>query len=312
MKLFDLHCDTAYRCYMEKTPMLQNEFHISLERGGVFSPWVQCFAIWIPDEFRGKSAVELFRKVAENFQQEMIKNADRIEQCRDFSLLPQQLCTGKSVAILTVEGGGALGGDVENLLLFEKYGAKMMTLTWNGRCELGSGVLDEEDIGLSDFGKTVVSRMETVGMIPDLSHASPRLFWDVCAHTDRPVVVSHSNLQAVCGHPRNLSDEQFGEMVRRKGLVGLNFCTYFLHDQQPDDVQHLFSHIDRMLALGGEDTIALGGDFDGTDVPAYLEGIQSMGGLREEMLRHNYKECIVDAIFFDNAYNFFDRFDKQP
>lgn len=311
MKLFDLHCDTAYRCHVENTPMFQNAFHISFERGGVYSPWVQCFAVWIPDELRGMQAVDLFRRVADNFQQEIKKNSDRIEQCRDFSLFPQYLQTGKSLAILTVEGGSALGGDVENLLLLEKYGVRMMTLTWNGRCELGSGALDEEDMGLSDFGKEVVSRMETLRVIPDLSHASPRLFWDVCARTDRPIVVSHSNLQAVCDHPRNLSNEQFEEMVRRKGLVGLNFCTHFLHDEQPDNIQHLFAHVDRMLELGGKDTIALGGDFDGTDVPAYLEGIQSMGNLREEMLRHNYRESVADAIFFDNAYNFFCRFDKR-
>ncbi len=311
MKLFDLHCDTAYRCCTEGVPMDDNPFHISLKRGVKYAPWVQCFAVWTPDELRGCEAVKHFTRVADFFQQEMEKNSDMIRQCKDFSDLPAVVKEGQRLAVLTVEGGGALGGELDTLDLFDSYGVRMVTLTWNGRCELGSGALDDEDAGLSPFGRDVVRRMETLRMLPDLSHASERLFWDVCAQTDRPFVVSHSNLRTVCPHPRNLTEGQFQELVHRKGLCGLNFCVHFLHDEAPEDIGHLFAHVDRMLELGGESIIALGADFDGTDTPAYLPGVEAMESLREEMLKHNYREHIVDAIFFENACNFFTNFDKQ-
>ena len=306
MKLFDLHCDTAYRCYTERTPMAKNEFHISLERGLRYDPWVQCFAVWMPDEKRGQEAVALFKAVADFFQSELRGAGDKISQYRS----AEDLESGRSLAILTVEGGGALGGELETLDLMRDYGVKMLTLTWNGRCELGSGALDAEDIGLSDFGREAVRRMEALSIIPDLSHASEKLFWDVCHETERPFAVSHSNLKALCDHPRNLTDEQFQEVVRRGGLVGLNFCIHFLDEKRHGEKDIFFRHLDRMLSLGGEKTVALGGDFDGTDVPAYLEGIQSMAALREEMLRRGYSGEQTDALFFDNARRFFGGFDK--
>ena len=60
MKLFDLHCDSLYRGYTENQPLGENRFHLDLKRGKRLDRWSQCFAVWIPDELRGKAAMALF------------------------------------------------------------------------------------------------------------------------------------------------------------------------------------------------------------------------------------------------------------
>ena len=59
MKLFDLHCDTLYRAYTEKSTLFNDSFHISFNKAKGINPYIQCFAVWIPDEYRGDAALDL-------------------------------------------------------------------------------------------------------------------------------------------------------------------------------------------------------------------------------------------------------------
>ena len=116
-----------------------------------------------------------------------------------------------------------LGGRLERVQDLKDRGVAMLTLTWNGENELGRGVLSPGDTGLTPFGRRAVRALERAGIVVDVSHASPELFWDVAELAERPIVASHSNAKAVCGHPRNLTKEQFLAIRDRGGLVGLNF-----------------------------------------------------------------------------------------
>ena len=127
---------------------------------------------------------------------------------------------GKWVFIRTIEGGAALGGDLEKIVHFAKKKIKMMTLTWNGENELGSGCAGTG--GLTGFGKEAVKLMEENGIIVDCAHLNDAGFEDLLNITKRPFVASHSNLRSCCEVPRNLREDQFVELVRRGGLCGIN------------------------------------------------------------------------------------------
>mgnify|MGYP000022502620 FL=1 len=90
----------------------------------------QAFAIFVPDELRGEKAVEFFRENVRFFRAEMEKNADRIVQASDYQEIMQAFDDGKFAAILTVEGGAALGGQLEMLDELRNCGVRMLTLTW--------------------------------------------------------------------------------------------------------------------------------------------------------------------------------------
>lgn len=301
MRYFDLHCDTLFECEKKKIGLVDNGLHVNFNKANM-ETYIQCFAAWIPDSLRGEAAFEHFVKLASVFR----------EEARKGSFIPMnrredlQRAEGFRGGILTIEGGAAFGGKLDAIRTAASLGVKMVTLTWNGSNELGTGIgCDDKSIGLTDFGKKAVCVMEQVGIIPDVSHSSKHLFDDLCCCMEGPFVASHSNSQKLCGHRRNLSDEQFLEICRRKGLVGINFFRDFLNDDADNaSMEDIFEHADYFLSLGGQDCVAMGSDFDGSDMPKDMTGIESIEKLVEIFLRHNYSEGLVDKLFYKNAADF--------
>ncbi|MBQ1985226.1 MAG: membrane dipeptidase, partial [Clostridia bacterium] len=245
---------------------------------------------------------DLFEKEAQSGAFTVIRTGADIEE------MENKQGTGM---ILTVEGSAVLNGKLENVAHLRDRGVRMMTLTWNGSNEVGSGIMSKDSFGLTPFGVLAVKEMERLGIAVDISHASEKLFFDVAEHSTRPFVASHSNAKALCKHPRNLSDEQIKIMCQRDCLVGLNYFKAFLNDE-PDkaDVEDLYRHAEHFLSLGGANILAMGSDFDGASMPNGITGLESMEDVANVFLRHNLPEALVNKIFFENAAEFFKRFDK--
>lgn len=306
MRYFDLHCDTMLTCQYKNIPLRENELHISMKKAEAIDAFVQCYAVFLHDSLRGGKAVECFNQVADRLAQEVEENSDVLTFCKN----PGDLqALSRHGAILTVESAAALGGDLKNLEDWKKRGVKMCTLTWSGENELGRGVLSEGTTGLTDFGREVVKEFEKAGILADISHASPELFWDVAELAMRPLVASHSNAKKICGHPRNLTDEQFDAILKTDGLVGLNFYDAFLNDDESKaGMEDILRHAEHFLSLGGEDHLAMGGDMDGSTMPQDMkDGLAAIPRLYELFLRH-YSQTVTDKIFYDNAARFFTQY----
>lgn len=303
MRYFDLHCDTMLTCLRQNIPLRENELHISMKKAEAIDTFVQCYAVFLHDSLRGEKAVACFQAVADRLVQEVEENRDVLTLCQ----CPGDLqALSRHGAILTVESAAALGGGLRNIEDWKRRGVKMCTLTWSGENELGRGVLSEGTTGLTKFGREVVSEFEKAGILVDISHASPELFWDAAELATRPLVASHSNAKKICGHPRNLTDEQFSAILKTGGLVGLNFYDAFLNDDESKaGMEDILRHAEHFLALGGEDHLAMGGDMDGSTMPQDMkDGLSSIPRLYELFLRH-YSQAVTDKIFYDNAARFF-------
>ena len=307
MRYFDLHCDTMTECSLRGIPLRQNELHVNLEKAKALDAFVQCYAVWIPDDLQGEEAFDRFCQVAETFREEVDKNSVLLMQCGKPGDLQEAEKKRLHGAILTVENGAALGGKLENIAVWKELGVKMCTLTWNGENELGYGVRASGTGGLTEFGKEAVREFENAGIIVDISHASPKLFWDVAEIAKKPLVASHSNAQALCKHPRNLTNEQFAAVKASGGLVCINFFTAFLNDDpEQASMEDILRHTEHFLSLGGEDILAMGGDMDGSSMPKDLaDGLGGVPRLYELFLRHNYSEALLDKLFYGNAARFF-------
>ncbi len=307
MKLFDLHCDTLYRAFFENGGLFNNDFHISFDRTDGIEPYIQCMAVWVPDEFRNKNAMQLFENCRKKLNDELKDTNIKIIRSQD-DIIEVESKKGKGV-VLTVEGGAVLGGKLENVDYLAECGVKIMTLTWNGNCELGDGIGVEGAKGLTDFGKSVVAKMEQNGIVVDVSHSSVPMFYDVAELSTKPFCATHSNSKQICPHRRNLTDEQFSIIKDKGGIVGLNLSRGFLReDEDKACMLDVLRHAEHFLSLGGEKTLAIGTDFDGTDIPIDMTGIESMNKLYELFLKHNYNEKLLEDIFFNNARNFLLRF----
>ena len=303
MNFFDLHCDTALNICVENQSIKTNDFAVSLDKRNGLKKWCQIFAVWIPDSIRGGDAYKYYLNVYEYLKSQIEQNSTQIT----FWNSPKQISESdrRCQAILAVEGGAVLSGKLETLDVLKEHGVKLITLTWNGENELGYGA--NENKGLKPFGREVVLRMEELGIITDVSHLSEAGFCDVSEISQKPFVASHSNARAVCDHVRNLRDYQIQEIVKRNGLIGLNFYYKFISDKNDhkDGLKRLLEHIDYFMSLGADDVLCLGSDFDGCETIKDLESLRDMYKLYDFMLQSNYSEETVDKIFYKNASLFF-------
>lgn len=300
MDLFDGHCDTILKCYLEGGGLRRQTGHLDLERRRGKGRWAQFFATFgSPEDMPGRSLWEVFLEEYALFRSEMDANADLAVFCRTGAEAEAAFAAGKTAAFLSAEGAELLDCDLDKLRLAHRMGVRIVNITWNHPNALSGTNAEEQDRGLSEQGKAFVKTMGELGMLVDVSHLSDPGFWDVMEITDRPVVATHSNSRAVFPHPRNLTDEQFTAIINTNGVAGLNMYAGFLGDDP--DFDTVVSHLEHFLALGGENNVSIGGDWDGiTSMPQGMSGIQDMEKLYEHLLRRNYSEALLEKVFYSN------------
>lgn len=307
--MIDLHCDTLTRDQYAKgrTPgtgtLNDPAFHLALGKMPPDVRWVQCFAIFIPDRLRGQAAIDFFDRYAACFRAQMAQYQDLAAPCQTAGQLEAALAAGKCGAVLTVEGGCVLAGRLERVQAIRDAGVRMLTLTWNGPNEIGSG--HDTNGGLTAFGKEAVPELERCGVLVDVSHLNDRGFEDLLTVARKPFVASHSNARSVCGHRRNLPDEFIREMVRRGGLIGLNYSRGFLSDGGAGSLDDLYRHVCRFLELGAGDCLALGSDYDGTDIHPDLDSVEKSLGIYDYLTGRGIDPAAAGSILFGNAWRFF-------
>ncbi len=303
MPLFDLHCDTLTECVCKGESLYSNTLHWDVARACHFAPCAQVLAVWTPDTLRGAPATDAAMRA--------ITAAHEAETRlpRDFRLWhkDEPFCTDDGVpchGILGLESAAPLAGSLELFDRFADLDVKVITLTWNGDNEAASGVNGDEKRGLTAFGKALLRAMEGRRLVVDVSHLNARGFDDVCTHTVAPFIASHSVSRAVFDHPRNLTDAQFLEIVRRGGLVGLNLCAAQLGEATFSQFER---HLAHFLDLSGERTLALGLDLDGTVLPAEWNGVAVNEALFSYLEGRGYEKSLLLRIFYGNARDFFQK-----
>lgn len=164
-------------------------------------------------------------------------------------------------AMMGVEGGHMIENDLHKLDSFYNLGVRYMTITWNNSTNWASSAMDETERpdslshkGLNDFGRSVINRMNQLGMIVDVSHTGEQTFWDIMTTTRKPVIASHSSVYNICGHWRNLKDEQIKAIAKNGGVIHLNFYAGFLDSsyekQRREFNQRHRSEINELISKG--------------------------------------------------------------
>ena len=299
--LFDSHSDTVHVARAHGRTLRQNDMQLDLLRSNAFAPRGQVFSIW----GEPRRDPPMFDAVMDYWQRELRENGDLLAHCRSAADIRAAQAAGKCAALLSIEGAEQIGCSIEKLHEAYDKGVRVIHLCWNYDNAL-TGSATEGQGGLTAAGRAFAGEACALGMVIDLSHISERAFWDVLELTDRPVLAGHSDAAGVQPHVRNLTDEQFAALAERGGAAGLNLSPRFLGHGK--DIDAVVAHAEHFLALGGEKAVGLGTDLDGVaELPAGLTGIQDFGKLYEAMLRKNWTEAQVRAIFFDNMNDFFGR-----
>lgn len=305
----DLHCDTITTLYDKikagsRETLLCNSLHLDIQKMETSHYLLQNFAVFFDKSNWDNLYQEALLRIA-FFQEELKKNEDRIRQVTSYNEILQNEREGVMSALLTLEGGEILDGNVNNLSVFHKKGVRMITLTWNYDNELGHCHFDTEGKGLTKLGMEVVEQMEALHMIPDVSHGSDALFYDVCKIAKKPFVVSHSNARSVYDRSRNMKDDMIRALADRGGVIGMNFFAGFTSARSREDgmcyLEDILQHMKHVRNVGGIECLALGSDFDGIGTDVEWQDASGMELLLRGMERSGFTSSECDKITRNNV-----------
>ena len=170
---------------------------------------------------------------------------------------------GRRALMLGIENGYAIGLDPKRVEHFRRRGVVYMTLCHNGDndlCDSARG--NNEHGGISPLGRTVISEMNRVGMMVDLSHAAETSFYQAIEASRTPIVCSHSSARALCDHPRNLTDDQLRALAASGGVAQVCLYDGFLRKEGGATIDDAVRHIVHMVNVAGIDHVGIGTDFD--------------------------------------------------
>ncbi len=304
--MIDLHCDTASRLYYEGGKLSRNKFSVDIKKLKEGGANAQVFAHFIEMD-KCESPYEEFLAMHKNFLKELDENKESINIATNIKELEKVNNEGKIGAFLSIEEGEVLEGKVERVEKIYDLGIRIITLTWNFPNKIGYPNIDflYKDKGLTQCGREIVSEMERVGIIPDVSHLSDKGFFDVLEVCKKPFIASHSNARDIKYHPRNLTDNMIRKLSEKGGVMGINFCSDFLGECEVSKLDDIIIHIDHIRNVGGIDVIALGSDFDGISNKVEIEDMGKIGMLADRLKCRGYKESEIDKIFSKNALRVF-------
>ena len=199
------------------------------------------FSIWVdPEQHKGhytRRALDMIDSVYETARRhpDEMTMAYSVRDIRAARLGPHP----KLAALLGVEGGHAIEGDIRVLRDFYRLGVRYMTLTWSNSNELGQSSGDvkmgdngkPKDSGLTDLGREAVREMNHLGMMVDISHVSDNSFYQALVVSRAPVIASHSSSRAITNHARNMTDDMLVALARNGGVAQVNFnCGFISND----------------------------------------------------------------------------------
>lgn len=201
-----------------------------------------------------------------------------------------------TAGLLSIEGAHALEDDPSNVDVVVAAGYRMMSMSHLFDNRFGGSAHGVAKGGLTPAGREVIERMEGVGMIVDVAHASVALIDDILATATRPVVASHTGVRGTVDNNRNLSDVHLRGIADTGGLVGIGFWPAATGG---DDVASIARAIRHATTVAGFDHVGLGSDFDG----AVAQPIDATGMvlITDALLQLGFGEDQVAGVMGGNA-----------
>ena len=192
----------------------------------------------------------------------LLLEADDVERARS---------TGRLAVGFDIEGANAVGDQLSLIQLYYDLGVRWMLMAYNTSNRAGGGCQDQ-DGGLTNFGRAMVAEMERVGMLLCLSHTGHRTVREVLAMATQPLIFSHSNCAALHPHPRNIPDELIRACAATGGVVGINGVGIFLGKNDISSETYA-RHVDHVVQLVGPAHVSIALDyvFDMRELEEHLE-----------------------------------------
>ena len=236
---------------------------VRAKKGGLDA---QVFSIWCMDLGKGKAFARANREI-DSLYSAIHRHPDKIVLVKNADDLRKAVKQNKLAALIGVEGGHMIEDRLDYLDSLGKRGMIYLTLTWNNSTSWATSAWDEtrkkdslSHLGLTEFGKQVVHRLNQNGIMVDVSHVGERTFYDVLATSKKPVIASHSCAYSLNPHSRNLKDEQLKALAKNGGVVCVNFYSGFVdpayYRRESEFIKEHQSEYDSLTAKGHDEFYA--------------------------------------------------------
>jgi membrane dipeptidase len=291
-----------------------------LRAGGVGA---QFWSVYVPAELAGDTAVCATLEQIDLVRRLIARHPAALGLALTADDVQRLMAAGKIASLIGAEGGHSIAASLGVLRAMYALGVRYMTLTHNRNIPWADSATDEPVLGgLSDFGRTVVTEMQRIGMLVDLSHVSADTMNDALDVAGAPVIFSHSSARALTDHPRNVPDAVLERLPANGGVAMVTFVPQFVsaacrewdlaaaaeadrrgidyrtipdrtqladweeeHPMPAATLHDVADHVDHVRAVAGLDHVGIGGDFDGTThLPAGLADVSSYPALFAELL----------------------------
>ncbi|UJL46288.1 dipeptidase [Virgibacillus sp. NKC19-16] len=224
--------------------------------------------------------------------------------------IKQTVKDNKIAAVPAIEGAYSMQ-EHNALGLLHQYndlGVKVIGFNWNYSNALGEGAdrvygdpeRTPSEGGLTELGAEVTQEMNKLGMVIDVSHMSRNTFWDVIEVSEAPVIASHSGVNGLKDHQRNLTEEQLLALEENGGVINIVFYPAFLTDNSTGYAEDIVDHIEYAVNLIGIDHVGLGSDFDGASMPDDLQDASEMPEITKELVSRGYSNQEIEKVLGGN------------
>ena len=300
--MIDLHCDTIMKLidHPDSGDLYRNTWKIDIEKLQKAHSKVQDFALFI-NLGKMNDPYGRYEEMRNLCTTQIHLYGEHIQRVLSYQDVESVYASGKIGALMSIEEGGVLGGDLDKLKQAYQDGVRLITLTWNYPNGLGEPHCGEQHKKLTPKGVEFVEAMQDLGIIVDCSHLNDAGTEQLGDILDVPFVASHSNAREVTAHTRNLPDKLIQLIANKGGVIGLNFAQSFLGTSPVSRIEDIVRHGLYLINKGGEDVVALGTDFDGIKPDTEIKDTSEMYRLYDAFKEAGLSVEQCEKLFWKNA-----------
>ena len=246
--------------------------------------------------------------------------------------------TGRTAIFFGSQNPSCIEDDIGLVEILHTLGVRFMQLTYNNQSLLATGCYEAEDSGLTRMGREVVSEMNRVGLVVDMSHSAERSTLDAIDHSSRPIAITHANPSFWYPARRNKSNYVLKALGKSGGMFGFSIYPHHLKNSSDCSLQSFCDMVAKTIDLMGEDNVGIGTDLcqdqpdsvvewmrvgrwtksidygEGSaekpgfpDMPSWFRGNLDFTNLNEGLKQTGMDASLISKVMGGNWFNFFSK-----
>jgi membrane dipeptidase len=254
--IIDTHADTPQMMLDQEYDLADpaSPYMISIPKMRKGHLGAEFFSIWVSTDWPRQDLVHHALDLIDVVNEQVARHSDALGLARTADDVIRLHGEHKIAILMGLEGGHIIIDDLRVLDNFYRLGIRYMTLTHSKDTDWADSSSDKpRHNGLTAFGRSVVERMNRLGMMVDISHVSDKTFYDALAASQAPVIASHSSCRALCKAPRNMTDDMIRALGKNGGVMDINFYSAFLDQKYRDAQNKISGRVDHAVEAAQEE-----------------------------------------------------------